>query len=83
MEINLNADLSAVLKRLAESGKKVLHACKHSCPEKFELGPSDGVGGSSSVQPYIDRLPRGSRRSSFSVLPVRSPDNRDSDLEIK
>lgn len=36
MKINLDADLRSVAKRLAESGKKVIHLCKHSNPEKTE-----------------------------------------------
>lgn len=54
MKIHLDADLRAVARRLAEAGKKVTDACKHSCPEKLELGSDTRVERSGTVLSRFD-----------------------------
>lgn len=42
-EINTNADLRAVARRLANSGKELKYGDKYSNPEKLELGDDSGL----------------------------------------
>jgi hypothetical protein len=56
MQIHPDADSATVARRLAESGKKVTDVCKHSCPEKLELGSDSRVERSRAVNSRFDRL---------------------------
>lgn len=62
MDFNPNADSAAVAKRLAESGKKVLDVCKHSSPEKLELGSDTRVERGSAVHSRFDGVRTSPRR---------------------
>lgn len=58
MEVNIHpdADSRAVAKRLAESGKEIKDVCKHSSPEKLELGSDPRLGRSGAVLSRFDRV---------------------------
>lgn len=62
MDFNPIADSAAVAKRLAESGKKVTDVCKHSCPEKLELGNDSGLERRRPVLSRFDRIRSSERR---------------------
>lgn len=52
-EIHLDADLTSVMRRLAEAGKEVKDVCKVS---SNELGPTSSVGGRRPVRSRFDRV---------------------------
>lgn len=56
MEVNINADSAAVARRLAESGKEVKDVCKHSSPEKLELGRDPRLGRRGAMPSRFDGI---------------------------